>query len=355
MSTVLCYTVQSGDTYYLIAKNLSAAAGVSYQAIEAANPNYPAASLAAGDLLVIPAAFGTATALTYTVMSGDTWASIATGLASCVGMTATLIEAPNHSEPLYPGMVLAIPAAKTAVASAPYSSTEPVAGFWWWTYDTIMPTPPASTNLSIAFSGAVDVTAVMQSAAPISALMPGARFICLGGGGASTDASTTGYWTKAAVEAVTTAITAGQFAGYQGIAYDIEIGALGLTSVFQASFAAAQAQGFAVLVTVSHTEPYTMVDPFGPILMSDADIMMRAFFADSNINILSPQLYTSGSTAVESVTSGGIIAWADYATSVPSVVPSIPYASNYAEVQAFLEAYSVPVDGYIQWEQTTPD
>jgi hypothetical protein len=64
-----------------------------------------------------------------------------------------------------------------------------------------------------------------------------------------------GAFTLSSLNAITAAINANTITGYNGIAYDIEEGDAGLASAFTASFAAAKAKGFKVLVTTSHSQP----------------------------------------------------------------------------------------------------
>jgi hypothetical protein len=57
---------------------------------------------------------------------------------------------------------------------------------------------------------------------------------------------------------------------------------------FRAAFAAAKANGIKVAVTTSHSAPYSTDTP------QDAIDMVKAWVADANVDILSPQLYSSG-------------------------------------------------------------
>ena len=75
----LKYTVLAGDTMTSIADGVNAATGVTYQQIEAANPNMPANALQVGAVIDIPAPAG-GTAMRYTVMAGDSYSAIATNI-----------------------------------------------------------------------------------------------------------------------------------------------------------------------------------------------------------------------------------------------------------------------------------
>jgi hypothetical protein len=172
----------------------------------------------------------------------------------------------------------------------------------------------------------------------VYASLPGAKYISLGGGAAS------GSWTSAAVQAVTTAINGNKFSAYSGIVYDIEEGTTGLAQAFAASFAAAKAKGLKVMVTISHSAPYGI---------KDAATLMNSFFPNSNIDYISPQLYTTGTEKVNDFTANGGVPWSAYASSncKAKVVPSIPAASMYSNAKTTFASFGVQTAGFIQWQQ----
>jgi hypothetical protein len=166
--------------------------------------------------------------------------------------------------------------------------------------------------------------------------LPNAKIISLGGGNGN------GAWTAANLRQVITAINAGTFNAYSGIAYDIEEGESGLTSLFAEAFAATKAKGKTCIVTVSHSAPYGM---------RDAGTLMRAMFRNTNIDYLSPQLYTSGvETANDWAESGGV-SWREYAGCIAKIIPSIVSSSLYENARTEFLKYGVTTGGYIQWEQ----
>ena len=346
MTTALNYTVLAGNTLSGIASGIDAAAGVTSSAIAAANPTVNPATMAIGSVLAIPAANASNIVLHYTVLAGNTMSSIAAGLAAAAGVTYQQIEAANPSvnpNTLAIGQVLAIPATGSVPAPSPSPSPAPspspqdaeIIGFWWWTWSSSA-TPPAGANLGIAFSGWVAPATALQNSAHVLPVLPGAKYIGLGGGNSS------GAWTLAAVEAVTSAIAGGEFNGYNGIAYDIEEGDPSLESAFAASFAAAKAKGLQVLVTISHSAPYGI---------SDGATLMQSFFASSDIDILSPQLYTTGEeTSNQYATSQGVT-WNQYATAKAAIAPSIVSADMYASAQAYFQQQGVTLRGFVQWSQ----
>lgn len=341
MST-LNYTILSGDTLNGIASGVNAATGVTYQEIESANPSKPANALQVGDVIAIPQPGGTQTAMRYTILSGDSYSAIANNINGAAGITADEIQAANPSvnaSALQIGSVLVIPATASPADSQSGSTSQPAQptaaaqeiGYWCWTWSP--GSAPTGCNTGIAFSGWTDVsTAVSQSNAVIDKLS-GDKYICFGGG------TSDGDMTAAGLTAITNAINDGSLNAWDGIAYDVEGGDSGLSDDFAQCFAAAKAKGFKVLVTVSHSCPYGIDD--GPTLMS-------GFFADANIDILSPQLYTSGSESANDYT-WARVPWTDYANCKAAIAPSMVKASYYDDGVSYFATQGVTITGYVVW------
>lgn len=334
MSTALKYTVQAGDSYWQISANINACSGVSASQIETANPGISASGLQVGQTINIPDPSTGAVALRYVVQPGDSYWQIATNINACAGVTAQDIEGANPGVPaasLQVGMVIGIPA---AAQPQPEPVPAPNIGYWRRTWMSCV--PPSGATLGLAFSGWTDpASALADSAAALSGL-EGVKYITLGGG------NDKGRFTAQDLDKINAAITGGQFAAYGGIAYDVENGDSGLASAFQGSFALAKANGFQVLVTVSHTAPYGI---------GDADALMAAFFQDANIDFLSPQLYTNGDETANDyqITSGTTVTWAQYAKARAAVIPSIVTASLYPDAQQVLASQGVNTQGYVVW------
>ena len=342
MSTVLHYTVRAGDSFSAIAGGVDAASGVTYQAIEAANPGTPANALQVGQVILIPAADGSGTALHYTVRPGDSYAALADALEACAGLTVSALEAANPTvtpTDLQIGNVLAVPA--TGETSQPDTNESPLLqadniGYWDWTWDPTPATPGATFGL--AFSGWTDVTNAVQQSDKIKDELTGDKYICFGGGNQN------GAMTSAGLQAITEAIKEGTLAGYDGVAYDVEVGDAGLEQDFTDSFAAAQAAGFKVLVTMSHSAPYGI---------SDGAALMQSFFSDENIDFLSPQLYTTGSEAANDYATSHGVTWNQYAAAKAAIIPSIVKASYYADAQSYFAEHGVELGGFAQWSRTS--
>ncbi len=248
---------------------------------------------------------------------------------------------------------------------APTTNSSLVEGYWWWTWDRTT-TAPVDTNLgkfiskifpfwssnnnphfiAIAFSGWANITIALEESAQLYPYLTSTCqnvYISVGGG------NKFGYWTLPLLEYLNNAITSQQLQDYTGIAYDIEVLDSGLTHAFTESFAIARNEGLKVLVTVSHSSPYGLAHRN----TTEAAIMMSTFFADENIDYLSPQLYSTGEEYSNdySITTPGTVTWADYANAVSAVVPSIVDASMYADAQTYFAAQGVPLSGFVQWQQ----
>ncbi|MCM2292032.1 hypothetical protein NAC44_06770 [Allorhizobium sp. BGMRC 0089] len=205
-------------------------------------------------------------------------------------------------------------------------------GYWNQTWCTC--TPPSGANAGIAFSGWADTTQALLSSNPVAAQLQGTPYICFGGGNSN------GAFTPEVLEEINSAIQSGQCTAFKGIAYDVEEGDSGLESAFAQSFAIAKAAGLKVLVTVSHSAPYGI---------TDAASLMQSFFANEDIDYLSPQLYTTGTESENNWETSAGVTWDEYATAKAAIVPSIVYASYYANAQETFASYGVTTGGYVVW------
>ena len=219
------------------------------------------------------------------------------------------------------------PAAEPAPAEA--------IGYWHWTYHDSL--APEGTTMGIAFFGSVDPATAIEQSLKVKDRLKGDKYICLGGGNSS------GKYTAEAIEKIIMAIQTGKFSGYQGIAFDVELGTSDLEDAFTKLFAITKMNHLKVLVTVSHSDPYGV---------GDKSTLMESFFADENIDILSPQLYTTGRETSNDYTAAGI-QFSEYSKAKAAVVPSIVRAEYYPDAQAYFKKQGVELKGYIQWHQNS--
>jgi hypothetical protein len=212
-----------------------------------------------------------------------------------------------------------------------------VVGFWWWTYSTAATSSPSGTTLSIAFSGYVDPVEALASSLPYQSKLVGKKFISLGGGNQE------GRWSKDVIKNISGAVSAGSFAGYDGITFDIEEGDSGLYRHLSRLFALAKANNFLVLVSVSHSAPVGILD---------AANLIQRIIADPNVDYLSPQLYSTGDDVTNDYSETAGVQWSQYATSKAAIVPSIVNANLFEDAEAHFQSIGVHISGYIQWSQT---
>lgn len=117
----MTYTVVSGDTFSSIAQGL----GISVAAIEAANPGVSATNLQVGQILNVPAAApGPIGSTKYTIKSGDTFWSI----SQAAGISVAEIEAANPGVPatnLQVDQVINVPAKSGGEGLPPPTTISP--------------------------------------------------------------------------------------------------------------------------------------------------------------------------------------------------------------------------------------
>jgi len=207
-------------------------------------------------------------------------------------------------------------------------------GFYWWSWDTYTPSWPSGTNIGVAFSGYADAGSAISNSGGIKNSLPGNKYISIGGGNSA------GSWTSSVLSSVTSNINSNAFSGYQGIVFDVEQGDSGLASAFETAFAAAKGKGLEVLVTTSHSAPYGMTDAYS---------LMTNFLGSSNIDYISPQLYSSGTESQNDYTTSQGVGWNLYQNIHAKVVPSIVTSSYYSSAQSYFSGQGVTLSGYLQW------
>ena len=208
-----------------------------------------------------------------------------------------------------------------------------VVGHWNKTWSPS--SPPNGATIVIAFSGHSDPNTALQQSNVINSTGGVDKFISLGGG------THEGRMTSTFLNQITRAIRDGRFAGYDGIAYDVEEGEGSLAKQFRESFAAAKAANLKVLVTVSHSAPYGI---------PDASALMQSFLQDENIDFFSPQLYTTGNETSNNfgITNG--FGWHHYRNARSKIVPSIVEASYYDGARNYFNNHGIALAGFIQWK-----
>lgn len=239
------------------------------------------------------------------------------------------------------------------VASAPVSSEDSeMIGYYSWNWGSGS-VGPSEATFGVAFTGLVDVELAIAgydaAAGWCCPRLNGERFLCIGGGNAA------GQFDLASLRKVHDDLHLVKAANYSGVVFDVEIvigAAEKLVPAFAAAFEQAKMLGLKVIVTMSHSAPYSTDTPV------DAVSMVKAWVTDKNIDALSPQLYSSGSEVTpefaETYTCKAAgCKWDLFENSIPKFVPSIVDQEQYKAVKAFY-AGAIEVGGYIQWHQVPP-
>ena len=333
MKIALKIVIIAGDSYDSIAANINASVGISYQDIEATNPDVTPQSIQPEQIILIPAHNNkTIDPWQYTILPGDSFSSIAKGINQCKGLTGQDIEQTNNTpaRDLKIGQTIDIPASKAANTPPPVVTAQNIS-YWDKTYFPGNALPGAT--MGIAFSGWSDVNKAINDSKIVYGNLTGEKYISIGGG------KETGRFTKAVLEQVNNAIRTNQFKNYTGLAYDVEVGDPGLAADFSQSFAFARKNNLKVLVTISHSAPYGIADQVE---------LMEQFITDDNINFLSPQLYTHGDEK-ENDYADPLFPWTSYRECKADILVSIVTADLYQNAQSYFEKLDIELKGYIQW------
>lgn len=202
-------------------------------------------------------------------------------------------------------------------------------------------------NAGVAFSGETVVSGVYSGLTASDFVydrLPGRKVLSFGGYNSANDR---GYWTALKLQDITNAMNTNVISTdkYGSIMYDIEYGDSGLTNNFLASFAAAKAKGFQVIVCISGPAPFAL---------ADKNTLMQGVLQSSAVDYVSPMLYASGYETTNDY-AGDYVAAGFAGPIKPKVVVSITGAAlrnnGYANAQNwFLTNYKITTYGYIVWE-----
>lgn len=199
---------------------------------------------------------------------------------------------------------------------------------------------PSGVDYVVSFSGYLDVpTAIEQTPTP-QAKFP---LLSLGGGSAPGPcqqfpnqpchtAPTGSYkWTVPVIQDVAKHISLVQSKGYKGMCFDVEGtsgSALQLMAEFQKLFQALREAGLIVMLTTSHNGPYaaecTADGVKGDWDRNTCQALTTSWIESKHIDILSPQLYTSGwSSTIDWTTNNNGPGWEVWNNSTPKLMPSV--------------------------------
>ena len=223
---------------------------------------------------------------------------------------------------------------------------------WNWGSGSTGPSGTSSSDdvIGVAFTGLVSVQDAIKGydagATWCCPELRGSRFLSLGGGNAA------GSFTASALTKIKSSMGAIKAANYSGIILDVEEAtgsAKELVPAFAAVLAAAKGEGLRTAVTTSHSAPYQCDSA------NDAVALVKAWVADPNLDILSPQLYSSGqegSPQFDTTAScSPACSWSLYKGFKGIFAPSIVEPSHYPATKAFFAATNVDTGGFFEWKQ----
>jgi len=226
-----------------------------------------------------------------------------------------------------------------------------IIGYYSWNWGAGSTGPPGA-NAGAAFTGYTDVKTAIEyypeGAAWCCPALVGEKWLTLGGGNSA------GIFNAGALSNI--ASSAGYIKDsttYVGVMFDVEI-VSGTSTIMVPAFASAfkdlKAVGLKVGVTTSHSAPY-MTDT--PQVAVD---LVKSWVKDSNIDLLSPQLYSSGNEgapdfAETSNCKDAGCTWDLYIGMIPKMVPSLVAESHYAATKTYFANKGITTEGFFQWRQ----
>ena len=144
-------------------------------------------------------------------------------------------------------------------------------------------------------------------------------------------------------------------AGFDGICFDIELtqGGEELVTEFEKAYAACHASGLLVMITTSHSAPYAASSNHAKQLFVDSWVKSK------NIDIFSPQLYTSGYEAnadfgqTPCSPQDGIFdskcSWERLAPMKALWAPSLKDVTHYQPTKEYFAKAGIKTHGFVQW------
>jgi hypothetical protein len=178
-----------------------------------------------------------------------------------------------------------------------------------------------------------------------SGLYRGLQFLSVGG------ANRNGLINAQRLEDYSTSEGLGEIkaAGFEGVCFDVESteGEEELVAALERAFAACKRAGLLVMVTTSHTAPYAAASDASKPLMVDS------WVKSNDIDIFSPQLYTSGREGKPEYDETPCASGCSYdrlKKMKARWVPSVANPSHYPAVKDFLNGMGIQSHGYLQWQ-----
>jgi len=224
-------------------------------------------------------------------------------------------------------------------------------GYYSWNWGKGSQGPPGR-NIGVAFTGYTDVDqAIRQYDTSRGWCCPelnGDHWISLGGG------NWAGVFNDQHLQNIAQSAQKIKAAGYVGVMFDVEEVRgphINIVPLFAQAFASLKQAGLKVGVTTSHSAPYQCDSA------EDSVEFVKAWAADPNVDVISPQLYSSGhETAPQydetNYCKAAGCKWELYKGGRAVFAPSIVSADQYEDVKTyFAKNYSIQTGGYFEWKQ----
>jgi len=222
-----------------------------------------------------------------------------------------------------------------------------IKGYYAWEWSPAWK-GPEGTNLGICFNGYSKVATALGKCTKTLKDLNAKQWISIGGNGKNGH----GIITPAALDATGAAAKTIAKDGFVGVMFDVEVvnGATeDLVKAFQTASKNLKAQSLQVGVTTSHSGPTTYEGG------AEGPPIVKGWVADPNLDIISPQLYTTGhETQPQHMTTANCAGctWDLYKSPAKAVIaPSIVKADQYDAAKTFFASQGITTKGYIQWAQ----
>mmetsp|Transcript_170893 Transcript_170893/g.543047 ORF Transcript_170893/g.543047 Transcript_170893/m.543047 type:complete len:378 (+) Transcript_170893:80-1213(+) len=231
--------------------------------------------------------------------------------------------------------------------NAKRTTVDEIKGYYAWEWSSSW-AGPSGTNLGICCNGYSEVATALSKCTKTVSTLDEVKWISIGGNGEN------GHGIITPSVLATAGGSASKFstAGFTGVMFDVEVveGTNDdLTAAFTSAIQHLKIAGLQVGITTSHSGPVTASGG------CDAATLVKAWVVDANLDIISPQLYSTGAElAPEFATTSSCPActWSLFQGSKAKFAPSIVEASQYDATQIYFADQSITTAGYIQWKQT---
>ena len=257
---------------------------------------------------------------------------------------AKLFTSATHFNRLAPKKKAARPARGKA-SDATVGAPDGVVGYYAPTWG-MASVGQDDANVGVAFSGWNDITTALSESDGLQ--LKGTQYLSLGG------SSEQGTFTPDTVRQMGEECADVKDAGYEGVCFDVEVtrGGKALLDELETAYEKCKAAGLIVMVTTSHTAPT------GVSLGKMREKLIEHWVKSSNIDIISPQLYTWGGEEEPEfdqtwpcADQGFNCTWEAYKGAKAKFMPSlVEFDGHYKKVDSFFKKIGIKVNGYFQWK-----